>query len=249
MKRGNRKKCVRLAVALFAVLLVASGTGIGGRAASAGASTEQPVLEIYRDHGEDAAAFQIGNMLPGDAQTQNYTIQVSYTGSVTLRFHADIRSGYEHLTQVLKCRVAIRGGAQLYDGLMKDMPSSVKYTLPESGNNTAQVVYSITAYLDTGVGNEYMGKQLFADLRWWVDESDTAHAPTGATEPTKTAGSDKTTEPTKATEPTKPGQLTTPATGDDSHVVLWGILAAGAAVTAAILFLFDRKKEVDVHER
>lgn len=130
------------------------------------------VLALYRNHGEESTPFHAENMFPGDSLTRSCLVQISYKGVVTVHFHADIRSGYEKLAEVLKCRIVLQNGEELYDGLMRDMPSSIDYRLPQSEGNTVELSYSITAYLDTGVGNEYMNQKLIADFRWWVTETD-----------------------------------------------------------------------------
>lgn len=171
------------------------------------AAGETVTLKLYRDHAEASAPFQAGNLFPGDAVTKRYALEVSYRGSVTVRFHADIRSGYEKLAEVLKCRVAIEDGATLYDGLMRDMPQSVSYTLPASTDGTtATVSYVLTAYLETSVGNEYMAKELYADFRWWVDE-ERSDTPTGPTDP---SNPDQPTDPSNPDQPTDPSNPTQP---------------------------------------
>ena len=36
-----------------------------------------------------------------------------------------------------------------------------------------KLYYQVTTYLDTSVGNEYMGStELKADFKWWVDEKE-----------------------------------------------------------------------------
>ena len=59
----------------------------------------------------------------------------------------------------------------LYDGLMREMPDSVNYTLVTQTSTVSEVFFEISAYLDTGVGNEYMNRSLIADLHWWIEET------------------------------------------------------------------------------
>lgn len=197
------------------VLTAAAVTAEGGNVA----------LRLYRGHAEDTTQFQAGNMFPGDAESREYRLEVSYKGSVTVHFRADVRKGYEKLAEVLKCRVSL-GGVQLYDGLMRDMPESLSRALPQSRGTTANLYYDITVYLDTSVGNEYMGKELYADFRWWVDEASSPNAPA------------------------KPGGLIYPKTGDESRVFLWASLAGlSLALPLALLFVRRRKKEDDHEQR
>ena len=83
-----------------------------------------------------------------------------------MRFHAEVRSGYEKLAEVLKCRVVLpESGDILYDGLMRDMPESLNVDLQTDSEVTNEVYYEITAYLETSVGNEYMSRISRGGLR------------------------------------------------------------------------------------
>lgn len=140
-------------------------------------------LYLYEKHEGDNTPFHVTNMFPGDTETNYYCVRVAHKGSVTVRFHADIREGFEKLAEVLKCRIVLLStGETLYDGLMRDMPSSIDHPLDSSKETTDELYYSITAYLDTSVGNDYQNKQLIADFKWWVEETDNLVLPpkTGA---------------------------------------------------------------------
>lgn len=127
-------------------------------------------LRLYEGQNTDNAEFYVSNMFPGDTDTQYYGVQISYKDAVTLKYHADIRPGYELLSEVLKCRITLMNdGSVLYDGLMKDMPESVDYNLTSAEGKTEEIYYQIDVYLDTSVGNEYQNTTLIADFRWWVE--------------------------------------------------------------------------------
>lgn len=177
-------------------------------------------LGLYRGHAEDTTPLQVVNMFPGDTESKQYRLEVSYKGGVTVHFRADVRPGYEKLAEVLMCRVSLNG-AQLYDGLMRDMPESLSRALPRSRGTTASLDYDITVYLDTSVGNEYMGKELYADFRWWVDENSSG-----------------------PNDPSKPGGLIPPKTGDEGGIFLWASLAGlSLFLLLLLLFLSKRQKE------
>lgn len=209
------------------------------------ADGENVTLKIYRNHAEDSTPFQVNNMFPGDSETKNYYLEVSYKGSVTVHLHADIRSGYEKLAEVLKCRVSIDDGTLLYDGLMRDMPQSISYALPNSKGTTETFVYNITVYLDTGVGNEYMSRELYADFRWWVNEdsSEIPTDPTDPSQPTEPTDPSEPTEPSNPTEPTQPGELIPPQTGDNMHLCIWFWIAmASILLNIVLLYMKLRRK-------
>ena len=136
-----------------------------------GPDTGATTLSLYNRNADDNIPFKVVNMFPGDRETHNYCIRVFHNGTVILRFHADIRAGYEKLAEVLCCRVVLSGsGEVLYDGLMRDMPNPLTHPLYSNAKTTSYVDYEITVYLKTSVGNEYMNKRLVADFRWWVEE-------------------------------------------------------------------------------
>ena len=113
-------------------------------ATASGASTSDVgvTLSLYAHHAEDNSPFQVKNMFPGDSETNYYCVQVSHKGNVTLRFHADIREGYEKLAEVMKCRIVLPdSGTVLYDGLMRDMPASLNVALSASLSKTSEVSY------------------------------------------------------------------------------------------------------------
>lgn len=135
-------------------------------------------ISLHKRNAGDNTPFKAGNMLPGDSETKNYCVRVSHKKDVVLRFRADIRSGCEILSEVLCCRVTLSdSGEVLYDGLMRDIPESLNRSLNTDKSTTSEVAYEITAYLDTSVGNEYMNKDLIADFRWWVEETDNLDSP------------------------------------------------------------------------
>ncbi len=139
---------------------------------------EAAVISLYRKHAEDNQPFQVANMFPGDTEIKDYCVQLSHSGDVTVHYRADVRPGYEKLAEVLHCRVALLStGQTLYDGLMRDMPQSLTHSVKATERTETELYYEITAYLDTGVGNEYQNQELIADYRWWVQETGNLDSP------------------------------------------------------------------------
>ena len=179
---------------------------------SASGQARRVTLSLYRKQPEDNTPFNVVNMLPGDAVTQNYNVRVSHSGDVTVRFRAIIRPGYEKLAEVLMLRVKLLNtGETLYDGLMRDMPRSVNHKLTASGSTTSDLEYELTAYLDTSVGNEYQNQELVADFHWWVEGKEQSH-------------------------------LDSPKTGDDSHIVIFTVAAVAASIAVIILPVWRRRE-------
>lgn len=140
--------------------------------------TKVNALVLHNRNPGDNVPFQVTNMFPGDAETKYYCVKVSYKGDIVVRYHADIRKGYEKLAEVLKVRIFMPDTDELlYDGLMRDMPKSLNHPLYTNASTQNELYYEITAYLDTSVGNEYMEKALIADFRWWVEETNNLDSP------------------------------------------------------------------------
>lgn len=151
----------------------AQGTGAENTGSAVGTTVPAAALYLYEKHEGDNIPFDVQNMFPGDSITQNYCVRVDHKGTVTVRYHADIRPGFEKLAEVLKCRIVLlTTGETLYDGLMRDMPEALMHELPTDSKTTSELYYAITAYLDTSVGNDYQNKKLIADFRWWVEETE-----------------------------------------------------------------------------
>lgn len=164
-------------------------------------------ISLYARNPEENIAFQAGNLFPGDQESKYFRILVSHHDQVTVHYKAAVRPGYEKLAEVLMVRVdLLTTGETLYDGLMRDMPGSLAHKLPGSGDD--ELYCRITAYLDTSVGNEYQGKDLIADFKWWVEETGNLN-------------------PTPATGDPLPVRLLTLTT------VVSGLLAAGLMVLLA----------------
>lgn len=174
------------------------------------------VISLYDGQPQDNQLFNAENMFPGDAEVNRYCVRVSYNDAIKVRFHADIKPGYEKLAEVLKCRVTLLkegGNTVLYDGLMKSMPESIDQSLSTETGTTSDLYYEITVYLETSVGNEYQDKELTADFRWWVEE-------TGNLDPA-------------------------PPTGDNSKVALFAALAVCSLIALALLLFIKRRNKED----
>ncbi len=153
----------QLLALLLAVLVV---MGLSTTAFAAEVDTDIMKLNTPDESGN--TAFYVTNMFPGDAETKDFTVKVDHKKPITLYYHADIRPGSEKLAEVMMVKIELpEKGIMLYDGLMRDMPSALEHQLAA---DEKEVIYRITAYLDTSVGNDYQYKSLIADFRWWYAE-------------------------------------------------------------------------------
>ena len=133
-------------------------------------------------NGPDESAnqfFTAENMFPGDAVSQKYILNISHKEDIDVLFKAKVQEGYETLAEVLKLKITIDGvNAPLWDGLMKDTPDPVTYTLPATKQS---VTYCLTIYLDTSVGNKYQKKNLKADFEWYYMPESSGGGTSGGT--------------------------------------------------------------------
>ena len=128
-------------------------------------------LELYLGQEMEKRPFAVGNMFPGDTKTKDYCLRVTHEGQVAVNFQVNIRpdEAYGKLAEVLRMKVQI-GDREVYDGRMSEMKEPLCVLTAASGRVVQEKIdYSVTAYLDTDVGNEYQGKALVADFVWWAE--------------------------------------------------------------------------------
>ncbi len=196
---------------LMRLLLLLFVIGISTTAFAAEWDSDTIKLNIPDTSGN--TAFAVTNMFPGDAETKDFTIKVNHKNPITLYYHADIRPGSEKLSEVMMVKIELPEKSRiLYDGLMRDMPSALEHELAA---NEKEMIYRITVYLDTSVGNDYQYKRLIADFRWWY------------------------TEETSDEEPVPD----TPETGDDSRIGLYLLLCVGSGLVLLFLLFFRKRKK------
>ena len=129
-------------------------------------------IELCNTNEYNNIPFSIENMFPGDTYTNYYCVNVSYKNKVTVNFNVDVdNKEYEKLLEVLRIKVKLlNNDSVLYDGLIKDIPSSLSYTLGSNNSTSTNLYYEITTYLDTSVNNDYQDKTLVVDFNWYVEE-------------------------------------------------------------------------------
>ena len=158
MKRIHTNNYIRVLSVLTAVLLLL--TCLAPTILAAGTES----LKLWAWDRKDTLSFDFQNMLPGDSEYKTYEITVSYKKATNLIYSIKIDEGGEKLAEVLRVEVSVDDKI-VYDGLMKDM-TPVIHNL--SGNAPWKVLFKVRVYLDTSVGNEYMGKTLSADFKWEI---------------------------------------------------------------------------------
>ena len=132
--------------------------------------TTAVALYLHSRNDGDNVPFEVMNMFPGDVETKYFCVKVAHSETVTVKYRAEVREGYEILAEVLKCRIRLLNtGEVLYDGLMKSMPPSLDHAVVPQDRADSELYYEITAYLETSVGNRHQTRRLIADFHWWVE--------------------------------------------------------------------------------
>jgi hypothetical protein len=157
-------------------VLANNNTTTASNTNSTNSKTKETSIELFSGKASDNIPYDVDNMYPGDGLNDNsytnyYNIKVNYHSNVTVHFKANIKDGYDVLAEVLKVEVKINNESK-YDGLMKDMPSSITYDLSSNSSTSTTINYVINVYLDTSVGNKYQNKELKADFKWWIPETE-----------------------------------------------------------------------------
>ena len=284
-KKANEIALVKLVVrlcicmvaigAMFLCESVSGGFVVKAQSTNSGDSfsTEQQTVNLLLNKRKDTdnVAFKVSNMFPGDAVTGNYCVKVSYEDAVMVSFRVDISEKYDKLAEVLKCKIVLAAtGEVLHDGLMKEVPDAVGVALTDIQSGERELVYEITAYLDTSVGNEYQNKALEADFVWWIEvaEGEETDNDEGSdqTPSDSDEGSDQTLSDTDKEDGQTPSDTdkdeegaesavtdeSSPETvngdklehvdaGDDTNLILWLVVAACAVVVLIVAILKKQK--------
>ena len=189
------------------------------------------VVEVKAtDITSDSVPFNAENMFPGDKIVENFCVKVTYDEDITLQFDTDIHEGSEMLAEVLYVQVKVKEGEQvLYNGTMKEMPSSLDYELKATEKTTLDVHYEISVWLDTSVGNEYQNKKLTADFIWFVEGEEVEDM-------------EVTPEQDDSTD-----YLPSTLTGDNTNMYFW-IVAMGFAFYALVYLVLrhGRREKTNV---
>ena len=160
-----------------------------GNFAITGENAERTKTALYRGHSEDKKTFIIEDMSPGDKKYEGYELKVNYSGTIVVRFKADVTvdekvgggAADKKLADVLMVRINIEGNT-VYEGTLGKMPKEITHTLTSKEKTSECVDYDIYAWLPSGVGSDYSHRHLEAELCWWVAESEAGGSYSGQLE-------------------------------------------------------------------
>lgn len=207
MKRTNMTRSLARGVA--GLLLAFALTGQEVLAAD-------PQLVLDKSQPSVNQSFSAAGMLPGDAVTEQYTLQVHRSGVITLLFDVIVTDETGDLGEALNIQVTdATGGAVLAEGTFDEVTGQVYRVQLPDGSGRIDRDFTIRVWMDTSAGNEYKNSSLEADFRWYVEGE-----PAGPDEPAATPA---------------PGQLIPAQTGDPSSLALWIALAVACALALAFI--------------
>ena len=199
--------------------------------------------------------FNLGNMFPGDSETKIFRVKVKHSGTVKVHCEAVVDTANTAAAEAMKVQVKIgQDGTEIYDGEMLDMPNNAVYTL--SGYGTTELKYTIKAYIDTSVGNEFQNKSIKADFKWWLEDvydggsgsydKDKTDDDPDKDKPDDDPDKDKTDQDKDkdGKETGKKGGI--PKTGDSQDLFLW--IGLAALTGGGTIFLLGKKKQKDGEE-
>lgn len=171
-------------------------------------------------------AMGMSQMLPGDSTEKTFNVNVRHDSGVNLYFSASLRNdgavtrpdGTESTLSAGMLITVTQGSEQLYSGTIAGLAGSSLKAVNLPGSGSRDLPYTIRVELPTSAGNEFQGKSLTVDLKWWIESDGTGGGGGGG------------------------GTVivTPPKTGDDFSLVL----TAGAAALALTLLvvLWSRRR-------
>lgn len=143
---------------------------------STGTPVSDVAITLSGSQAEDSTAFSIRNLLPGQKETKQFNIQVSYRDQLSLCCDTAVRSDNK-LADVMCVSIRIPSTNQeLYNGSIKEMPC-LTYDLRSSSKTTEEICYEVSLYLDPSADNTYQDMEFEADFRWWAEQSENLSSP------------------------------------------------------------------------
>ncbi len=129
-------------------------------------------LALHKNQLTDNAAFEVGNLLPGDTLVQYYCLKASHRGEITVYFSAPITEQTKQLADVLHIQVSnLNTGRVVYDGTFAGIQNAQymdSFGAPANGETVAY--YKVQVMLPTSTGNAHQNAALKADFQWRAEE-------------------------------------------------------------------------------
>ncbi len=199
----------------------------GDNFAIAPGNIERIKLALYRGHSEEKYPFKTAEMLPGDKEYRAYELSVTYSGTVVVRFCANITldesvEGHTKgdpdakLADALIVRIDIEGKT-VYEGAFSNIPKELTYTLSSKEKTVDYIDYDVYAWLPKGADEAYQQKRLEAEFCWWVAGGSSGSSASGQLEDS-------------------------PETGAPARIIIFAAIAAASLLGIIALCIRSRKK-------
>lgn len=143
-----------------------------------------PKLELYEGKPGDNQRFEVGNMFPGDVETQFFCVKVYHDIDIDIFFRADITEQTKNLGNVLHIKVTrLETGRVLCDAPFAEIDGmEFSELLKDNAADETTAYYRVDVSLAASAGNEYQAAMLKADFAWYVkDEGGLTPPQTGDT--------------------------------------------------------------------
>ena len=125
---------------------------------------------------EEGLEFGASEMRGGDSEIGIYRIVIEHNSDFVLKYTMTIRDDevFKKLAEVLMIKVELlgeNGETVMYDGLLSEM-KVLSLGLEADGNTVTECVFRVTVYLEENLPSGYYGKDLVADMSWWIEGQD-----------------------------------------------------------------------------
>ncbi len=129
-------------------------------------------LVLYDGNASDNKSFKVKNMLPGDSESQYYSVKVRHKGELKLYFTAKVKEETRNFGEALVIKVThIESSNIVYEGIISDMSEEgYSVTLPDPGSEDSIASYKIEVILPGSTGNEYQRASALVDFEWFVKD-------------------------------------------------------------------------------
>ncbi len=138
-------------------------------------------LALYKENPEVNREFSVNNMLPGDQESQSFSLSLSHKESVAVYFSIEVKAQTKALGNVLRFKVTNSGSNKvIYDGAFNEAEDKEFSEIFKKGMSEETIAdYKAEVYLPEETGNEYQNAGLVADFKWYVKDSDSLAPQTG----------------------------------------------------------------------
>lgn len=116
-------------------------------------------------------SFKLLNMLPGDNQTNRYSLTVYHKGeaSISISFNKTVQDKQQNLDRVLNLEI-YKSGLPVFNNTASYLSENpVSLRLAPTDIKATKLDFEIRASLPLETGNEYQNNELIGDLVWSTD--------------------------------------------------------------------------------